>query len=126
MIAAYCTGLQHIGIPTDDPMETEVFYQKLGFTTVYRTKTANGPVIFTQLNNLQLEIYQQEPVRAAGAIDHIAIDVTNIQACYDWAQENDMKILTDGIASHAFWDNGIHYFIIEGPNAEKIEFCQIL
>lgn len=126
MIAAYCTGLQHIGIPTDDPMETEAFYQKLGFTTVYRTKTANGPVIFTQLNNLQLEIYQQESVRAAGAIDHIAIDVTNIQACYDWAQENDMKILTDGIASHAFWDNGIRYFIIEGPNAEKIEFCQIL
>ena len=109
MIAAYCTGLQHIGIPTDDPMETEAFYQKLGFTTVYRTKTANGPVIFTQLNNLQLEIYQQEPVRAAGAIDHIAIDVTNIQACYDWAQENDMKIRAsigllgnDAVSPYAF------------------------
>lgn len=49
MIAKYCTGLQHIGIPTDDPAGTEAFYEKLGFVTVYRTATASGPVIFTEL-----------------------------------------------------------------------------
>ena len=121
MIAKYCTGLQHIGIPTDDPAGTEAFYEKLGFVTVYRTATASGPVIFTELGNLQLEIYQQKPARTAGAID-----VTDIEACYIWAQENGMDIISNGIESHAFWDNGIRYFIIAGPNAEKIEFCQIL
>lgn len=126
MIAKYCTGLQHIGIPTDNPAGTEAFYEKLGFVTVYRTATASGPVIFTELGNLQLEIYQQQPARTAGAIDHIAIDVTDIEACYIWAQENGMDIISNGIESHVFWDNGIRYFIIAGPNAEKIEFCQIL
>ncbi|MDD4797654.1 MAG: VOC family protein, partial [Eubacteriales bacterium] len=25
-----------------------------------------------------------------------------------------------------FWNNGVKFFTIMGPNAEKIEFCQIL
>ena len=36
------------------------------------------------------------------------------------------KLLTDGIQSLDFWENGIQYFIIEGPNKEKLEFCQKL
>ena len=26
----------------------------------------------------------------------------------------------------AFWDKGARYFFIQGPNNEKIEFCEIL
>ena len=25
-----------------------------------------------------------------------------------------------------FWDNGVHFFTIEGPNKEKVEFSQYL
>ena len=71
---------------------------------------------------MQLEIYQRRAGQPGGAIDHIAIDVTDIEACYIWAQENGMDIISNGIESHAFWDN----VIIAGPNTEKIEFCQIL
>ena len=35
-------------------------------------------------------------------------------------------MLTPGINSLPFWEKGIKFFIIEGPNRERIEFCEIL
>ena len=35
-------------------------------------------------------------------------------------------IITDGIEELPFWENGVKYFMIKGPNEERIEFCQKL
>ncbi|MDR3171984.1 MAG: VOC family protein, partial [Treponema sp.] len=37
MIEQCITGIQHIGIPTNDMHATVTFYRKLGFETVYET-----------------------------------------------------------------------------------------
>ena len=44
-ISETVTGLQHIGIPTNDIEKTIAFYNSLGFQTIYRTvnKAANPP-----------------------------------------------------------------------------------
>ena len=36
----------------------------------------------------------------------------------------DIKVLSNGIEELPFWEKGVAFFIIEGPNKERIEFCE--
>lgn len=62
----------------------------------------------------------------SGAIDHLAIDVTDVEAAYRLAQEQGYEIVSDGVEFLPFWNNGVKYFILLGPNRERIEFNQYL
>ncbi|MDR2435542.1 MAG: hypothetical protein LBD47_13395 [Treponema sp.] len=74
-----------------------------------------------------IETYEsKDPAFKAGAVDHIALDVTDIDTAYNFAKAKGFTILGDEIAELPFWSKGIKCFNIEGPNREKIEFCQIL
>lgn len=121
-------GIQHIGLPTGDFEKTCVFYEALGFSCTYTTGAAGSRVAFYVLDgSLTMEIYEAAaPVGRSGAIDHIAIDCTDIECAYRSAVDAGLKIVSDGIDARPFWQNGIRFFIIEGPNAERIELCQIL
>ena len=59
-----------------------------------------------------------------GAIDHIALNTTDIEATYALAKKLNLHMLNEGIRFLPFWENGIRFFTIEGPNAEKIEFAK--
>lgn len=125
-IKDYCTGVQHIGIPTNDIEKTIAFYEALGFTTIYRVANGEELVAFLQLNNLVIETYQNfKATMADGAINHIAIDVKNIEPLFQLLKEKGFTVL-EGICALPFWQNGIRYFIIAGPNHERIEFCEKL
>lgn len=125
-IKDYCTGVQHIGIPTNDIEKTIAFYESLGFTTIYRVANGDELVAFLQMHNLVIETYQNyKAVMQDGAINHIAIDVKNIEPLFQTVKEKGFTVL-EGICSLPFWQNGIRYFIIEGPNHERIEFCEKL
>lgn len=124
-----CTGVQHIGIPTDNIEKTVSFYEGLGFDKVYETynKNVDQKVAFLQLGNLMIETYEEENIsKADGAINHIAIDCNNIQEAYSIAKTKEYVLLTECIRSLDFWEKGIKYFIIEGPNKERLEVCQKL
>ena len=71
--AKHITGLQHIGLPTNDLEETVAFYEMLGFQVAFRTVN-----------------------EAAG--ERMA----------------------------PFWENGVKFFTVVGPNKEKVEFSQYL
>lgn len=74
-----------------------------------------------------IETYEEENIsKIDGAINHIAIDCRKIQEAYSIAKTKGYVLVTDGIKSLDFWENGIQYFIIEGPNKERLEFCQKL
>ena len=64
-ISETVTGLQHIGIPTNDIEKTIAFYNSLGFQTIYRTvnKAANPPesVAFMELKGVVVETWQIPP-----------------------------------------------------------------
>ncbi len=78
-IKDFTTGVQHIGIPTNDINKTIEFYHALGFNTALRTVNGTEEVAFLQLHNLIIETYQNHQAKMEyGAIDHIAIDVKNI------------------------------------------------
>lgn len=123
------TGIQHVGIPTNDIDATIGFYESLGFRNVYRTvNPASGEAVcFLRMGNLCIEAYENgQAALHAGAVDHIAIDVTDIEAAYQAVKELGCTFFEPGISSLPFWEKGIRYFIILGPNQEKLEFCQIL
>jgi len=123
------TGLQHIGIPTDKFQETLDFYQAIGFKEVHRNRVpeTGQEVSFMNNKNLMMEIYESgEPALHTGAIDHIAIDVTDINDAYQYMKDTGFKFAEDQIGSLDFWEKGIRYFIMLGPNSERIEFCQRL
>ena len=123
------TGIQHIGIPTNDIEETITFYKKLGFEIALQTvnKEAYEKVAFLRLNTLVIETYENKAAKMeSGAIDHIAIDVKDVESVYQWINENDMNTTKDILHFLPFWENGVRFFTIEGSNKEKIEFSQYL
>lgn len=119
-------GLQHIGIPASDMKETEEFYKNLGFEPVLRTDNGGIPVVFLKLKELVLETYECEsPAGCPGAIDHFAIDVKDLDEAFAYVESLGVRIM-EPITHLSFWENGVRYFIAEGPNQEKIEFAQYL
>lgn len=124
-IKDFCTGIQHIGIPTNDIEGTIRFYEQLGFEVAYRTDNNGEAVAFLQMRNLVIETYENKTAAMqAGAVDHIAIDVKNIDALFELVKTKQFRMLDEHVNSLPFWENGVKFFNIVGPNKEKIEFCE--
>lgn len=126
-IKEFCNGLQHIGVPTNDIEATIDFYTRLGFDVEMRTVNGTEKVAFLRFGNLVIETYQNNCAALCdGAINHYAIDVIrDIDALHALVVEKGFKVL-EGVTYLPFWENGVKFFIIEGPNKERIEFCQRL
>lgn len=124
-----CTGLQHIGIPTNDLDTTVAFYEKLGFETALATmnEATNERVTFLKLKDLVIEVYENgQALLKDGSIDHIALNVEDIEEALAEVKALNIPLLVDEPQFLPFWENGIKYFIAQGPNKERIEFSQYL
>ncbi|MEI3204016.1 MAG: VOC family protein [Lachnospiraceae bacterium] len=125
----FATGVQHVGIPTNDMEATVNFYHRLGFETAFETinEAANEKVVFLKLHNLVMEAYENHQAKMeSGAIDHVAIDVKDIEETWKFINESGLNTTKDTIHFLPFWSNGVKFFTIEGPNKERIEFSQYL
>ena len=127
-ITSYAVGTTHLGMPTTCYDKTVEFYKGLGFTEeFFLVCDDGGRIIFLKLKGLMMEIYESSSSPGvAGAVDHIAIDVNDIEAVFEQIKAEGYTLLDDHICSMPFWANGEKYFTIQGPNGEKIEFVQIL
>jgi hypothetical protein len=124
-IKDFCSGIQHLGIPTNDIEKTIRFYEQLGFKVALKTSNNGEAVAFLQMQNLVIETYENRTaVMRAGAIDHIALDVKNIDALFELVKTKQFPMLDEQVNSLPFWENGVKFFTIVGPNKEKIEFCE--
>lgn len=122
-------GIQHIGIPTNDIEATVRFYETLGFEAASRTvnEEVGEKVAFMKLNTLVIETYENKAAKMeAGAIDHVAIDVKDIEKVYEMINQAGLNTTNDTVHFLPFWENGVKFFTIEGPNKEKVEFSQYL
>ena len=126
-ITAHVTGLQHIGLPTNDMEKTLAFYESLGFRTAWRTVNNGETVCFLSLAGVCIETYENgQAAGAAGAIDHIALDVDDVEAAWEAVRAAGHTPLEDEVQFLPFWEEGVRFFNILGPNREKIEFSQML
>ena len=101
----------------------------LGFQVVFETvnQKADEKVSFLKLDHTVIETYENKhAVLENGALDHIALNVTDIEEVYKLATEKGFSILEKGIQFLPFWERGVRFFTITGPNKEKVEFSQYL
>ncbi|MBU7456197.1 VOC family protein [Leuconostoc fallax] len=121
----YFDDVQHIGIPTSDLKVAEEFWTSLGFT-----KTGDFPVgnvIFMKRNHLVIETWQQDEVAGKpGAINHISMNTSSADEAFKAAKAEGFKLIDSEVQSLPFWDKGIRFFNIEGPDAVIVEFCEIV
>ena len=50
------------------------------------------------------------------------IDVKDIEKVYEMISEAGLNTTKDTVHFLPFWENGVKFFTIEGPNKEKVEF----
>ena len=135
MLEGNIQGLQHLGLPVTDIEESKIFYGQLGFQEVMKTSLPVQDdavaVAMLELNGFILELYQ--PVgkeldeitkRSDGHIDHLALNVLDIDRAFEEIQEAGLEPLEDSPVFLPFWENGVKYFSVRGPDGEKIEFNQ--
>jgi lactoylglutathione lyase len=125
----WITGLQHIGIPTNDMEKTVDFYRTLGFQIALQTRNqATGEkVTFLRLGDVTIETYENKKAAMLhGAVDHIALNVTDIEKVFKMVREKGFSMSDTEIQFLPFWENGVKFFTILGPNEEKVEFSQYL
>ena len=124
------TGVQHVGVPSKDLEATIKFYQSLGFEKIGPFPFENNTkhCVFLRFGNLTIETWDNDPVpMKIGAINHFALNTPNIEQAFADAKKENLHVLNDEIQHiPTFWDHGIKYFNIQGPNMETIEVCQIL
>lgn len=122
-------GVQHVGVPTNDIEITIKFYEALGFKIAFQTvnEAANEKVAFLKLGNLVIETYENKAAKMeSGAIDHVAIDVKDVEKVHELVTAAGLNTTNDEVHFLPFWENGVKFFTIEGPNKEKVEFSQYL
>jgi lactoylglutathione lyase len=78
-----------------------------------------------------LELYQlvgaelaEIATRRDGHIDHLALDVQSIETAFEKARAGGLDIIEDAPVFLPFWEKGIRYFNVRGPDGEKVEFCE--
>ena len=127
------TGLQHVGLPVTNLERSKQFYEQLGFRSVMHKTIAVARVEMLQLGTFILELYElTEPQRSAiaqrndGHIDHLALNVHDCQAAFQELRAAGFVTLESEPVYLPFWEHGIRYFYILGPDGERIEFCEVL
>jgi len=123
-------GIQHIGIPTASLEKTLQFYKSIGFETVHETRNPQdgARVVFLRLAGLTIETWESDKAcGTTGSIDHIALDVTDVDRVFAELEQNKSCRLLDAAPRFLpYWKHGLRFFTVEGPNGEKIEFSQYL
>ena len=124
-------GLGHMGLPTLDMDATIKFYRFWGFKIIHSKINAGNKVNFIQKGNCIIETYEdKDAVKAWGAIQHMALNVQSADDAFPFVKEicekNGYKMIDHHVMTLPFWDKGIKYFNIEGPNHEVLEFCEIV
>ncbi|KRM74861.1 VOC family protein [Secundilactobacillus collinoides] len=127
-VSDYITGIQHVGIPTDDLDGTIKFYKDLGFELAGLFPNGDNRCAFMRFGNLTIETWEGDPVtKKAGAINHISLNTTDVDKAFAAAKQQGLTLVGKEIQSiPTFWEHGIRYFNTLGPNRETIEFCEIL
>jgi catechol 2,3-dioxygenase-like lactoylglutathione lyase family enzyme len=130
-------GFQHLGLPVSDITRSEDFYRRLGFKAVMKTQLPSGDkaieVVMMEVKGFVLELYQlvgadldEVRARADGHIDHFALDVQDIDRALEKVRANGLTPLEGEPVFLPFWDKGVKYFTVRGPDGEKVEFNQFI
>ena len=103
-----CSGLTQFFFA----QEVKIAAVTLGKNGAY-VRTAEGGTLVSGFKNKAID-------------DHIALNVRSVDEAFKFVNESGLNNTKDSIHFLPFWENGVKFFTIEGPNKEKIEFSQYL
>lgn len=129
-------GWDHLAVRTKNLKETMSFYAGLGFSMTGNgfldTEDGRLYIAFMTCKGFTLELIElkgsvvNDPQTwEPGKIDHISLNVQNVQDAFMEARSQGYEVLDFGIKELPLFDHGCRFFSIKGPNGEKIEFNQI-
>lgn len=128
-------GWAHLAVKVRNLHNSKTFYEKLGFKQsgegFLDTPDGRLLIVFLSNNGFTLEIIQMAgqglkelETRGEGNIDHIALDVVDIQEAF-WAVKKAKLPQKDYIIKElSLLERGVRFFTILGPDGEKIELTQ--
>lgn len=128
-------GWDHLAVRVKNLDETLSFYAGLGFE-----KSGSGyldtPDGRLQIGFMTCKGFTLELIELAGAvteaaetwengkIDHIALDVENVQEAFLEARREGYQVLDFAVQELPLFEHGCRFFTVLGPNGERIEFNQ--
>ena len=121
----WIVGQHHIGVPAKDIEKSVAFYQSLGFEITHQPKP---DVYFLTLGNTVIETYADDTATGKpGAFDHLAFEVKNVDSLFEQMKKDGYELFNEEIQLlPEFFERGMRYFMIVGPNGEKVEFAEAL
>lgn len=122
------TGLHHIGVHVRDARASEKFYvETLGFEKTH--EFVNGPttLIFVRAGSCVIELIENavKDDRPVGAIDHVALEVKDIEPFVCRLTEKLVNFDTGEIRENAWLFGGAKNIFFKGPDGERIEFFEV-
>jgi len=126
-------GWSHLGVPVTDIDRSREFYSQFGFEEVmYAEIPVEDQAIKASMmdkGGFVLEFYQllgddlaEIGTRQDGFIDHIAFDVLDADKAFQEVSAAGLEPLEESPVPLPFWDKGVKYFNVRGPDGEKVEF----
>jgi len=122
------TGLAHIGIMVRDMDASIKFYaDALGFEFTARQSMGTTQLAFLNAGSCCIELVQTADYtpRPAGVVDHIAIEVEDIETLVCKLIEKGIVFLSD-INTAGELLGGIKNVFFTGPDGERLEFFEYI
>jgi lactoylglutathione lyase len=115
-------GLAHIGVFTADIAKSVDFYTRLGFT-LDKEEDIGIKLAFLSAGSCLIELigHTDAAARTDGRVDHIAMEVEDIDAAITAAVANGIVIDPSTIASVPIL-GGVRNVFFTGPDGERLEF----
>lgn len=124
-------GWSHLALKVPQLAPVINFYEKLGFSICddgsLETDDKTWQIIFMALGDFQLEIIESGKKQSgSGVLDHLALEVQDVNEALRLCRENNMTILTPLPKELSLFEHGIRYIMLEGAAGEKVELFQRL
>jgi lactoylglutathione lyase len=131
------SGWSHLGIPVTDLERSKFFYERFGFKQTLHAEIPQDSecirAVMMEKDGFTIELYQltskdipEIRSRKDGRIDHIALDVADAEKAFQELKAAGLEPLESAPVTLPFWENGVTYFNVRGPDGEKVEFIQRL
>jgi len=122
------TGLHHIGVHVRDAKISEKFYvETLGFEKTYEFHNGPTTLIFVKAGSCVIELIENanKDDRPVGTIDHIALEVKDIEPFVCRLTEKMVNFDTGEIRENPWLFGGAKNIFFKGPDGERIEFFEL-
>ena len=127
-------GLAHIGLFVEDIERTKKFYRDiLEFNTLYECEIddegGKTQIAFIGNGSCVIEVvkFANPKKHPDGTVDHIALQVRNIEAVRDSLLEKGIKFESEEIVfNSAVFPNGSKWILFRGPDGEHLELNEVM